>query len=132
MLPLVISQHGWLEVLVDNALTMSEKQNLVVIFVMISVLHTSQQRSVHTPSQLQMKCRRVPALVRWYQTSKTKPNFTSLAESGKRLTAGKKTKRKAASKKATNYEHDIVSNADESDYTQRATTNDPPEGATPS
>jgi len=35
-----------------------------------------------------MKCRRVPALVRWYQTSKTKPNFTSLAESGKPLTAG--------------------------------------------
>jgi len=49
-----------------------------------------------------MKCHHVPALVRWCQTSKTKPNFTSLAESGKPLTAGK-TKRKAASKKATSY-----------------------------
>ena len=48
------------------------------------------------------------------------------------MTAGKKTKGKAASKKATSYVHDIVSNADESDYTQRATKNDPPGGVTPS
>lgn len=61
-----------------------------------------------------LKCKQVDELVQWCQTLKCKPNLTAIAESGKPSCAGKKHKRKASKKKATQHVREILATADES------------------
>ena len=52
-------------------------------------------------------------LLKWYRTSKFTPNFTTLAESGKPLTVGKKAVRKGITKKHAEQIQSIIAHAEE-------------------
>jgi len=58
----------------------------------------------------------VSKFIRWYETLKVKPNFTTLSESGKPSTAGQKPKRKGASKKVTMQVQKMLTNTSEDSF----------------
>ena len=59
---------------------------------------------------IKMEC--MKTFIKWYRTLKCKPNFTTLVETGKPSTAGKKSIRRGVSKKNSK---EIVANAEDSD-----------------
>ena len=62
---------------------------------------------------IKMEC--MKTFIKWYRTLKCKPNFTTLVETGKPSTAGKKSIRRGVSKKNSKEIKEIVANAEDSD-----------------
>ena len=64
----------------------------------------------------------VSNFIRWYETLKVKPNFTTLSKSCKPSTSGQKPKRKGAPKKVTMQVQKMLANTSEDSFVSRVAT----------